>query len=107
MNDELDSIHHFALNVADIEKSLAWYRSSYKCEIVYRDRTQAVLQFANVKLTLVLPNTEPAHLAFEREDADKLGELRERPDGTKSTFLADPTGNVIEILRKSSSTDNA
>ena len=100
MNTELDRIHHLALNVADIDKSITWYQSSYKCEVVYRDRTQVVLQFANVKLTLVLPSTEPAHLAFEREDANKLGELRERADGTKSTFLADPTGNVIEILAK-------
>ncbi len=100
MNDQLDRLHHIAINVADIEKSLKWYQSSFRCEVVYRDRTQAVLQFVNVRLTLVLPNTEPSHIAFERDDAKTLGELRERPDGTESTFVADPTGNVIEILKK-------
>ncbi len=98
-NRPLTTIHHLALNVASLEKSIQWYQTSFDCEVVYQDKTLAVLQFANIRLALTMPSLEPAHVAFEREDAQTLGELRARPDGVQSTFLADPTGNVIEIVK--------
>ncbi|MBL7662630.1 VOC family protein [bacterium] len=96
----LDTIHHIAINVADLKAALNWYTTSYACEVQYQDLQRAVLQFENVKLTLVLPSQEPAHLAFVREDASALGELQERREGWRSTFLSDPTGNIIEIVEK-------
>ena len=94
----LDRIDHITLQVADVEASLRWYQSSFRCELLQQDRFRARLRFENVELTLILPSQEPPHLAFYREDAHTLGELRPRPDGRFSTFIADPTGNPIEIV---------
>ena len=101
MNSEkgaLDRIDHITLQVADIEASLRWYQSSFRCELLTQDKFRAILRFANVELTLILPSQEPNHLAFFRHDAHTLGTLRARPDGRHSTFIADPTGNPIEIV---------
>ena len=92
-------VHHIAIPVADIDDSIKWYTSSFNCEVIYSSPTKAVLQFANIKLTLVLPSQERPHVAFERNDADTLGELREYDEGVKSTFIADPSGNPIEIVQ--------
>lgn len=94
----LSIINHVAINVADLEKSINWYQSSFTCELIAKEKTQAVLQFANLRLVLVLPSLEPAHVAYERQDAATLGELRDRFGGIRSTFLADPTGNMLEII---------
>ena len=94
----LDSIHHVAVHVSDLERAIKWYQKSFRCELVHQDKMQAVLQFENIRLQLVLPSMDPPHLGFVRHDAATLGELRERSDGSKSTFLADSTGNVIEVI---------
>ena len=97
-NAALSQIHHVAIGVADIKKSMKWYMTSFECRVIYESPREAVLQFANIRLSLVLPSHEPPHVAFERDDAATLGELRERNDDIWSTFLADPTGNVIEVV---------
>ena len=94
----LDRIDHITLQVADIEASIRWYQSSFRCELIQQDRFRARLKFDNVELTLILPSQEPPHLAFYRDDAHTLGALRLRPDGRHTTFIADPTGNPIEIV---------
>lgn len=94
----LDTVHHLAINVSDLERSIKWYQQSFNCRLVLQEKAQAVLEFANIKLTLVLPSSEPFHLALSRKDAKTLGTLRQRADGLNSTFIADPTGNVIEII---------
>jgi len=98
MNSNLSKVDHVAVNVVDLEKSIKWYQMSFDCELLSREKTQAVLQFANIRLVLTLPSLEPSHLAYERIDAAALGELRERGEGIRSTFLSDPTGNVVEIM---------
>jgi hypothetical protein len=97
-----DPIHHIAINVADIERSVQWYTSSARCKVIYRDVTQAILQFRNVRVVLVLPSQTPSHLALIRDDAATLGELRLNRDGTSSTIVSDPTGNLVEIVDSSS-----
>lgn len=95
---DLDDMHHVTIQVASIERSLKWYLNSFRCEVVRESSLSATLRFGNIQLTLVLPSQEPAHLAFVRDDAHTLGTLRRRPDGYYSTFIADPTGNPVEIL---------
>lgn len=94
----MDSIHHIAIHVADLARAVHWYTTSFECEVSYQDKTQAVLEFANCKLVLVLPSQQPPHVAFPRRDASTLGELLLRPDGLYSTYLSDPTGNVVEVI---------
>ncbi len=97
-----DAIHHIALTVTDLDQAVHWYQTSFRCEVVLRDKKQAILQFSNVKLSLVLPSFQQNHLAYVRSDANTLGELREQADGTLSTFISDSSGNLVEIVDEES-----
>lgn len=92
-----DQMEHVAIVVNDIEQAVRWYQTSFICELIWQEKQQALLQFANIRLQLVLPSLQQPHLAFTRTDAATLGELREQAGGLHSTFIADPTGNIIEI----------
>lgn len=95
----LDSIHHIALHVADLEVATKWYETSFKCERLYADRSQAVLQFHNIQLVLVLPSSEQPHVAFLKENAETFGELFPTKTGESSTVVSDPTGNIVELVK--------
>lgn len=95
---ELDPLDHVAIAVDDLDRAIAWYQSSFKCELLFKERQQAVLRFANLNLQLVLPSLQQPHVAFRRSDAATLGALREQIGGAQSTFIADPTGNIVEIV---------
>lgn len=97
MSEELQAVHHVAINVADIDRALKWYLNSFSCRVLQQEKTFAVLEFANLKLVLCLPSQEPPHLAYTRSDAASFGQLELRADGLRSTFLADVAGNMIEI----------
>jgi catechol 2,3-dioxygenase-like lactoylglutathione lyase family enzyme len=98
--NELEAVDHIAINVADLEKSARWYLTSFHCAVAYRDRSRVDLTFSNIKLSLVLPSSEPPHLGFVRNDAASFGELAVQGDGTAATFLSDPAGNVVEIVQR-------
>lgn len=95
---ELSSIEHVAICVANVKQAVNWYQTSFNCTVVFEDITQALLEFKNIRLALVLPSQQPPHLAFRRKDAETLGTLLKQRDGESSTFLSDPTGNLIEIM---------
>ena len=94
----LTVIDHLAINVADIEKSVRWYLSSFNCRLLTQQRTFAMLQFANTRLILLLPSEQPGHIAFALADAATHGELHQQPEGHWSAFIADPTGNPVELV---------
>lgn len=96
--EELDRIHHIAINVSDIEAACHWYTSSFSCEILLKQPTQAILQFENIRLVLVMPSQQRTHVAYTKSNAASFGELRTQADGILSTFVADPTGNPVEIV---------
>ena len=98
MAKSLDDIHHLALQVNDIEKSIKWYLANFSCEVVYHDKTWALIQFGNISLALVLPNQHPIHFAVTREDASIYGRPVKHRDGTRSVYIEDPSGNNIEML---------
>lgn len=95
-----DSLHHIAISVG--EKSIAemvdWYLEQFRCEVVYQDKTWAMLQFANVQLALVTPGQHPSHLGFETPRAEEFGELQTHRDGTRSVYISDPANNAVEML---------
>jgi catechol 2,3-dioxygenase-like lactoylglutathione lyase family enzyme len=94
----LDSIHHVALPVPDIKSAVEWYTKTFRCRINYQDATWAMLEFANVKLALVIPSQHPGHIAFEHPEAERFGTLKAHRDGTRSVYVKDPAGNPVEIL---------
>jgi len=94
----LDHIHHVAIPVSHIADALEWYTSRFQCRVEYVDETWALLDFANTKIALVLPQEHPPHIAITRPDANKFGELTTHRDGLHSVYITDMFGNSIEIL---------
>jgi catechol 2,3-dioxygenase-like lactoylglutathione lyase family enzyme len=94
----LDRIDHVAVSVRDIDRAVDWYTRSFRCRVTYRDPTWAFLEFDNLKLALVVPEQHPPHIAFVSPNAETFGPLRTHRDGTRSTYLADPAGNSVEIM---------
>jgi catechol 2,3-dioxygenase-like lactoylglutathione lyase family enzyme len=94
----LDSIHHVAISVQDIAAAVDWYRQHFHCRVTYQDDTWAMLDFANMKLALVIPSQHPPHLAFVHPQAEQFGALKTHRDGTRSVYVKDPAGNAVEVL---------
>jgi catechol 2,3-dioxygenase-like lactoylglutathione lyase family enzyme len=97
----LTEIDHLVVMVADLEQSMHWYTTSFNCEVLYTTPTLAVLQFGNIKLVLSLPSEQRPHVAYKKETASEFGEIIEQGDLCHSTFVADPTGNLVELVTKS------
>jgi catechol 2,3-dioxygenase-like lactoylglutathione lyase family enzyme len=98
----MEKVHHLAVVVDDIAEALSWYRVRFEIETLYEDDSWAMVLFDNVSLALVLPGKHPPHFAIEREDAEAFGPLTTHRDGTASTYISDPWGNRIEILKAAS-----
>ena len=94
----LDQIHHIAIQVQEIQRAIDWYRSHFKFKVTWQDETWALLQFENTALALVIPGQHPPHIAFSMENAEELGELSPHRDGTRSIYIRDLDGNVVECL---------
>ena len=93
----LDSLHHVAVTVSDLQKSLDWYTEKFRCSITYQDKTWALIQFANISLAFVLAEQHPPHFAIVGDPA-AYGQPKLHRDGTRSVYIQDPAGNNIEIL---------
>jgi hypothetical protein len=98
-NTPMESIHHIAIQVSDIDAALAWYGERFAFETLHADASWALLQFENVALALVLPGQHPPHFAVARVDAETHGELTPHRDGTASVYVRDPWDNVIEFMK--------
>lgn len=95
----MDTIHHIAIQVNNIQESVDWYKSHYDLIVKYQDQTWALLQFANVGLALVMPNQHPPHFAIVSDQAESYGQLTTHRDGTASIYIQDPAGNQIEMIK--------
>ena len=98
MSESLDTIHHTAIQVDNIEDAVNWYRKRYKCIIAYQDQSWAMIQFSNTYLALVLPKQHPYHIAITTEKLDLYGKPASHRDGTKSVYIKDNHNNTIEML---------
>lgn len=94
---DFDVLDHVALSVQDIEESLKWYTTRFKCRVAYQDATWALLEFGNVKLAFVIPEQHPPHIAI-LGDPRSYGVPKSHRDGTSSVYIQDPNGANIEIL---------
>ena len=94
----LDTIHHVAISVKDVAEAVRWYTETFHCTVGYQDDTWALLEFANLRLALVIPSQHPPHIGFISPQAETFGELKPHRDGTRSIYIADPSGNAVEIL---------
>jgi len=94
----LDAIHHVAVSVTDVAAAVSWYMKTFACRVAYQDESWAMLEFANIRLALVVPGQHPPHLGFTSARAAEFGTLKTHRDGTRSTYVKDPAGNSVEIL---------
>jgi len=94
----LDAIHHVAITVSDVAAAVEWYTRRFQCRVSYQDESWAMLEFANLRIALVVSAQHPAHLGFTSTRAESFGPLKTHRDGSRSTYITDPAGNTIEIL---------
>ena len=99
MTQKLDTLHHTAIQVADIAKAVKWYTDRFTCEVEYQDDTWAMLKFANVSLAFVKPEQHPYHFAIVTETPEDFGTPKKHRDGTSSVYIKDPFGNNVEMLK--------
>ena len=95
----MDKIHHIAIQVEDISKSVEWYKKNFEVEVSYQDETWAMIDFENTSLALVMPEEHPFHFAIESEEAENYGELTKHRDGTASVYIRDIDGNNVEMIK--------
>ena len=95
---ELDRIDDIAIPVDDVAAAVEWYKERFRCEIGYQDETWALLNFANARLAFVIAEQHPPHLGFTHPNAESFGPLKSHRDGTRSTYISDPSGNAVELL---------
>ena len=93
-----DPLDHVAISVRDVAQAVAWYTATFRCTVAYQDATWAFLEFANIRLALVVPEQHPPHLALASPRAAEFGALTTHRDGTRSVYVTDPSGNAVEIM---------
>jgi len=92
-------LHHVGIVVKSIKHSVAWYTTKFNCKTEYIDDSWAMLLFPEGGyLALVTDTQHPPHFCLETPDAGWYGELKEHRDGTRTSYIKDPDGNVVELL---------
>jgi catechol 2,3-dioxygenase-like lactoylglutathione lyase family enzyme len=99
------TIDHVAIETKDIAAGVAFYTEKFGAKVLYQDETWAFLKFSNVKLALVTPSEHPMHVAFSVNAEDLAAQAKahgkdvdEHRDGTRGIYLADPSGNALELI---------
>lgn len=99
---ELD---HVAIQTDDVGGSVAFYVEQFGAQVLYADTTWAFLRLGAGKLALVTPSQHPPHVALRVDEAtlrvmaQRVGVPMDRHrDGTTGIYMADPQGNVIELI---------
>ena len=92
---------HVAINVKNIQESIAWYSENLSAMPIYQDDTWALLSIGESKVALVSGDIHPPHIAFKIEDAKmfpKTSKIKNHRDGSKYVYIDDLDGNTIEIV---------
>ena len=69
IHKQLQSLHHVAIPISDIDRAIELYTSRFACELKYRDATWALLKFANINLALVTPEQHPPYIELTDPNA--------------------------------------
>jgi len=96
----LDAMDHVAIRVGDIREAVEWYTTNFRCNVLYQDATWAFLEFANMRLALVLPEQHPGHIAFQNMNLERFGNVRTHRDGVRYVYVTDPFGNAVEVVER-------
>ena len=92
---------HVAVNVADIAKSVDWYKEKLGAEVLYQDATWAFLSAGGSKIAWTVADQHPPHFAFDigpNPSEEFLKGAKKHRDGSISRYINDPDGNAIEMI---------
>jgi len=92
------SLDHIAINVTDINKSVAWYVKEFDAVLEYQDETWAMLDIDGTKLALTLEHQHKPHIAFKQYSVPLPEGVKMHRDGSRYIYINDPDGNVIEKI---------
>ena len=99
-------LDHVALQVKEPALAANWYKEEFGADIIYCDKTWSVVQLDNIKIAFVTKAQHPPHIAFEVEEFNTFGKVKQHRDGSSSIYKRDPWGNTIEYIRYSSGEDS-
>lgn len=96
---------HVAVPSTDIARSVDWYVRRFAAQVLYQDKTWAMLRVGGTKLAIVTPTQHPPHVAVELT-AEELAEASEAAgvpidthrDGSRGIYVHDPFGNAVELI---------
>ena len=98
----MDAIHHIALPTRDVSVAVAWYLERFDCLVEYQDESWRCCASRTYPWRwCFLGSTRPISASPMPTPPDS-GPLRTHRDGSRSTYIADPGGNAVEILDQSS-----
>jgi catechol 2,3-dioxygenase-like lactoylglutathione lyase family enzyme len=66
---ELDTMHHVAVAVSNVEETVDWYTKHFDCKVSCQDESWALVEFANIRLPFVLSEQHPPHFALLGDSA--------------------------------------
>jgi catechol 2,3-dioxygenase-like lactoylglutathione lyase family enzyme len=69
-------LHHVAINVSNIKKSVEWYVKNMHATVEYEDDTWAMLCFGDVKMALTVASQHPPHIGIRRKYRNKNSSRR-------------------------------
>jgi hypothetical protein len=81
-----------------MSEAVNWYTMTLRCQVRYQDDTWALLDFANIKLALVVAHQHPPHIAVTTPHASAYSALQTHRDGARSVYINAPFGQTIELL---------
>ena len=95
---KLSQVDHVAIQTTNIKSTISWYENYFSCEIIFEDKTWALLKFKNINIALVNPNEHPPHIAFKVDNIFKHGKPSTHRDGVNYIYKKDDFGNVFELV---------
>ena len=98
----MDTLHHVAISVTDIAKAVEWFRTRLDCRVAYQDDTWAWSSSPTWGSRWSCPRSTRRTWGSCAPTRSRSARSRAHRDGTRSTYLAGPDGNVIEIVDKAS-----
>lgn len=94
----LTYVDHIAVESANIQNSVDWYKQKFNCEVKHQDSSWALLSFQNISIALVTPGQHPPHFAILDESIVKNKERKVHRDGIGFIYESDPDQNIVELI---------
>ena len=100
--EKLNKIDHIALQATCISSTIRWYEKNFRCDIIFRNKTWALIKFKNINIALVRPCDHPPNISFVVKNINKYGVPDVHHDGVQFIYEKDNAGNVIELIDRPS-----